>query len=378
MKVLNVNMTLDPIMGGGTAERTFQLSRFMAKSGITCTVLTTDIGLTAQRQQELENVKVIALPALNQRFYLPKFSYKQIKNIVKEHDVIQLLNHWTILNALVYFIVRHLNKPYVFNPAGAIPIYGRSKRLKAIYNLIVGHKIISNANKVIAISPNEIPYLREHGANDNISLIPNGIDTSYYNLNKNDADQSAAGRNKRYILFVGRLNDIKGPDLLLLSFNQIKDKFQDHHLVFIGPDGGMLSELQKMSADLGIQERVHFRGYVGGNDKVMAYHAADLLVIPSRQEAMSIVVLEAGAAGTPVLLTDRCGFNEIEDIDGGLVVGASLEGLTQGLTDLLGNKKRLTIMGKNLKKYVFEHYTWEAIVQRYCQLFTEILDKGTH
>lgn len=369
-------MTLDPITGGGTAERTFQLSRFLAKRGIICTILTIDIGLVAQRQKDLENVKVIALPCLNNRYYFPQVSYKFIKNIVKDHDVIQLLSHWNILNALVYLAARHLKKPYIVNPAGSIPIYGRSPKLKAIYNLLVGRKIVCNANGVIAISSKEINDLRNFGAN-NITLIPNGIDVDYYAMENGDGiKQSFIPPDKRFILFVGRLNDIKGPDLLMLSFNQIKEKFPNYHLVFIGPDEGMLAKLQRMAVDLEIEKRVHFQGYVGGKEKVMAYHSADLLVIPSRQEAMSIVALEAGATGTPVLLTDQCGFDEIQDIDGGLVVSASVEGLAQGLMDLLGNGKRLTIMGENLKKYIFSNYTWEAITQRYCQLFAEISGEG--
>ena len=57
MKVLNVNMSLDPATGGGTAERTFQISKFLAKVGIECTVLTTDLGLTPERIKAMERVK---------------------------------------------------------------------------------------------------------------------------------------------------------------------------------------------------------------------------------------------------------------------------------------------------------------------------------
>ena len=121
--------------------------------------------------------------------------------------------------------------------------------------------------------------------------------------------------NSPFILFVGRLNRIKGPDLLLKAFYNIKNNLQDFHLGFVGPDDGMLSELKQMVDEYQLNDRIHFIGYLGGADKSNAYHAADLLVIPSRQEAMSIVVLEAGISGTPVLLTDQCGFNVIEKID---------------------------------------------------------------
>ena len=156
MKVLNVNMSLDPVTGGGTAERTFQISKSLAKAGTECMVLTTDLGLTPERIKAMGKVRVIALPCLFRRFYVPKFSYKQIKNVVKSVDVVHLMGHWTFINALVYFIAHRLNKPYVVCPAGALPIYGRSKFIKKLYNWVIGRKIIRNANGHIAIAVNEI------------------------------------------------------------------------------------------------------------------------------------------------------------------------------------------------------------------------------
>jgi glycosyltransferase involved in cell wall biosynthesis len=114
-------------------------------------------------------------------------------------------------------------------------------------------------------------------------------------------------------------------------------------------------------------------GYLSGVMKSQAYHAADLLVIPSRQEAMSIVVLEAGITGTPVLLTDKCGFDEVEKIRGGKVVPASVEGLQKGLVELLSNLDRLKLMGENLKRYTLEHFTWNSVIEKYLSLYNQVL-----
>jgi glycosyltransferase involved in cell wall biosynthesis len=115
---------------------------------------------------------------------------------------------------------------------------------------------------------------------------------------------------------------------------------------------------------------VHFLGYVGGLNKSRAYHAADLLVIPSRREAMSIVVLEAGIAGTPVLMTDQCGFNEIADTGGGMVV--PLEGLEKGLIDMLGDPAALKMRGEKLRAFVSKHFPWDSIIDKYLQLYDEV------
>ena len=378
MKVLNVNMSLDPVTGGGGAERTFQLSRSLVKAGIECTVLTTDLGLTAERIKALDRVNVIALPCLLKRYYIPRFSYKQIKQLVERADIVHLMGHWTFMNALVYLAAHSLNKPYVICPAGTLPIYGRSKFIKKLYNWIIGSKIIRNANGHIAIAVNEINQFQDYGVDVNkISLIPNGINVEDFQAaNIADFRRKYGFGDAPFMLFVGRLNSIKGPDLLLRAFCNVKDKFSNYHLVFVGPDGGMLSELKDMVVELSASDRVHFLGYLGGADKSQAYHAADLLVIPSRQEAMSIVVLEAGITGTPVLLTDQCGFDVVGKIKGGRVVSASVEGLELGLIEMLSDKYLLKILGSNLKQYTYNNFTWDSVICKYLTLFHQIFDKA--
>ena len=375
MKVLNINVSLDPVTGGGTAERTFQMSRFIAKAGISCSILTTDIGLTLEHREKLKGIELLACPCLWERFYLPRCSYGQIKRLIESADIVHLMGHWSFLNALAYLLIRRAGKPYVVCPAGALPIYGRSRNLKRFYNWVIGRKIIQNANCCIAITESEIPQMEKYGVtSDKIVVIPNGI-----NLDE-VTSQDTCGFRKRYgledtkfLLFVGRLSPIKGPDLLLRAFCKLKDAFPAYGLVFAGPDGGMLSELKKIASECDLGERAHFVGYLGGEEKFQAYREADLLVIPSRQEAMSIVVLEAGSVGTPVLLTDRCGFSDISDIGGGLVVSACAEGLEKGLAELLSDRAKLQSMGSELMRYTREKFSWDVIVNSYRRLYDQLL-----
>lgn len=89
---------------------------------------------------------------------------------------------------------------------------------------------------------------------------------------------------------------------------------------------------------------------------------------------MSIVAVESGAAGTPVLMTDICGFDEVEEIDGGKVVPVSVAGLVAGMNDLLGDRERLESMGENLKTYVEANFAWHSVVKKYLALFDEVCD----
>lgn len=380
MKVLNVNMSLDPVHGGGSVERTFQMSRHLVKAGIQCTVITTDIGLTPQRINDLEGVDVVAFPVLIKRVFLPIFSYRKIRDIIKNVDIIHLMNHWTFLNAIVYIIARCAKKPYVVCPAGSLPYHRRSEKIKKIYNLLIGYRIVRNADGCIAISPDEIDQFREYGVTvDKVSVIPNGINPDDFRDVGDSAFREKFGIGDHpFVLYMGRLSSIKGPDLLLRAFcNVMKWQNHNYHLVFAGPYGDMLPELKKIASESGGDNRIHFIGYVGGKDKVGAYYAADLLVIPSRQEAMSIVVLEAGITGTPVLLTDRCGFNVVADINGGKVVPATVDGLQDGLSELLSRPDQLESMGKNLRQQIYENFTWEKIINKYLLLYDKILKNGS-
>ena len=376
-------MSLDPVTGGGTAERTLQISRSLVRTGHQCTILTTDRGLTSDYIHYCENsgVRLVALSSLWQPFYIPKPSQWVIKKLVGSVDVIHLMSHWTVINIMAYYAVKQCMKPYVVCPAGCLPIFGRYKILKQLYNHLIGRKIILQANGCIAISSNEIDHFRSYGVQpEHVSVIPNGINPDDFPESDGKKFRLRYGiGNAPLILFIGRLDLIKGPDMLLDAFGLCSqdEQLKEHHLVFAGPDEGMLSGLKDVVQAAGMNGRVHFTGYIGGDEKVDAYRAADFLVIPSRQEAMSIVVLEAGITGTPVLITDRCGFDDVAAVTGGMVVEASVDGLRKGLLVMAGNPAKLRIMGQNLKKYTSEHFLWDQMVKRHIELFSKIISCGS-
>ncbi len=177
MKILNVNNTLDPVNGGGSAERTLQLSRFLAELGADCTVLSLDTGVTDNVRKKAGRARMVTLPCRIERYFVPSLSWDTLSDLVFSTDVIQMMNHWTLLNAMVFHYVRHYRKPYVVCPAGAIPVFGRSKTLKGIYDIVVGKRMIRQANACVAVSPKEIQDINAYGVpREKISVIPNGID----------------------------------------------------------------------------------------------------------------------------------------------------------------------------------------------------------
>lgn len=378
MKVLSVNHLLDPETGGGTAERTFQISRFLQKAGIQTSVLTLDIGLDGVRRNELE--EVVALPCLNRRYFVPWASQDVIQKMVAAVDVIHLSGHWTILNALVYKSCRRQRKPFVFCPAGALTTFGRSLKLKRVYDAWVGRELAQSAAECVAITDQERSDFAAYGVPaERVTVIPNGIDPGQYTC---DPDAECRIRqlfrigSAPYLLFLGRLNAIKGPDLLLEAFSKVAGRFPEFHLVFAGPDGGLQASLMESVRQSPLKERIHFPGYVAGADKTATLRAATLLAIPSRREAMSIVVLEAGISGTPTLFTDACGLNGIAALGAGTMVEASVDALAGALGALLADLPALRKTSACLEVLVREKYLWDMQAARYVTLYEQVLGRA--
>ena len=380
LRILNVNDTLGLRTGGGTAERTFQMSRFLAGlKDVQCTVLTLDIELDKTRIEAILPAGVVALSSGWDRFYVPKRGWQTIKKLVANADVIHLMGHWSVLNLLVYWAARRAKKPYVVCPAGALPIFGRSANIKRLYNFVAGRAIIRNASAWIAVTKGELSHFEVYGiVPSRVTVIPNGVNEEDFPA----ADVVAFKRKHKIpdapiILFMGRLNPIKGPDLLLEAFIKVRDSLLGAHLVFAGPDGGMLAALTNTVRQSGISEFVHFLGFMDGAERVAAYRMANLLVVPSRQEAMSIVAVEAGFCGTPVLLTDQCGFGEIKSIDTRLEVPATTEGIAQGLISVMSDMGMLTEISPVWTGFVKQQYAWSSLAPEYLKLYKSILEVAT-
>jgi glycosyltransferase involved in cell wall biosynthesis len=133
---------------------------------------------------------------------------------------------------------------------------------------------------------------------------------------------------KRILLFLGRIHPKKGCDLLLKAFAQIAQRDSTLHLVIAGPDQiGWRAQLEKLSVELGIHNRIAWLGMLKDDLKWGAIRRAEAFVLPSHQENFGIVVAEAMSCGVPVLIsnqvniwreiqTDRAGFVEPDDLQG--------------------------------------------------------------
>ncbi|WIM05133.1 MAG: glycosyltransferase [Candidatus Nitricoxidivorans perseverans] len=359
MHILFVVSVFSAQEGGGCAERTAQLARALQFAGCSCAVLTLDIGEPRQRRDGIAGAALTVLPCANRRFQAPRGGWRATAEAVRAADIVYLMNHWTPLGAMAYLAARRHGVPHVVDPAGALPLFGRSHWLKRLYNWVVGRRLIARASGWIAITPSELPHFAAYGiAPKQVTVIPNGVWEPEAVAGSGDFFAATRIPPGPCVLFMGRLNPIKGPDLLLDAFGEVAGCFTDVRLVFAGPDEGMQAGLSQRAAALGLGGRVFFCGFIGGELKAAAYRSARLLVVPSRSEAMSIVAVEAGIVATPVLMTDRCGLDVLRSVDERLVVPATAAGLASGLAYALTDAERLKRCGASWQAIVRERYLW--------------------
>jgi len=372
MRILNVIMCLDPIAGGGSVERVHQLSRQLALMGEDCTILTTKQGWSEEYYLKLGKVKVVALPYLSRRFKIPIGIFNWLKLNIRNYDIVHLAMNWTVINIIVYLYLRYYKRPYVYSAMGWLAIDGRLKFIKHIYRKLFTQQMIRQARACIAITKREVSdYISLGVDKTRVSLIPNGItiDPFLADPNRELFRLRYQIDSRPFILFIGRLNLIKGPDLLLKAFAGIAHTFSDYQLVIAGNNYGLLDELKQLARFHKISNKVSFLGPIFGKEKLSAYSSADLFVIPSRFDTMTIVALEAAASGTPVLLTKQCDFDELAEAGGGLSVEANVESLKKGLSLLLSDRNKLKEMGNRGKRYVLKTYSWDRVGQHFIDIF---------
>lgn len=365
MNVLLINISLDAQRGGGTAERTRHLANTLADKGCRCEVIAMS-GDSWQSEFNTRGVKTYITGKMGQHFPIPLVNFMRLWKAVKSADIIHIMGYWNLLSIITGFFARIARTPYVLCPAGEFASIGKPSPVKKLFHLLLGKSLIKSASGFIAITQLERILIAEVTGflPDRIPVFPNGVAepalTPIRTLQNLPEEP--------YILFMGRLAPVKGPDLLIKAY--LSTKAAHHYpLVLAGPDFGMQAELEASLIGHEIARQIHFIGFLNEAQRNEAYQHALMLVIPSRSEAMSLVALEAGITGLPVLLTNTCGFDEVQTINGGRVVEPTAAGISRGLQLMLSEADDLTLKGQRLKSFVIDHYSWHVIVTNMVDYF---------
>jgi len=280
-----------------------------------------------------------------------------------------------------YWFAKKKNKPFIITYHGDhIGQFGDPLRRTGVFlhRLCFADFLLSKADVIIALSEynvNESKYLKKY--REKITVIPNGINLEEFNipLSKEEArKQLDIPLDKKIILFVGNLIQIKAPDVLIDAMKKIVKEIPESHLIFVG-DGVIRSQLEIQIKKLGIETYVTFVGSVIDTyKKVLYYKAADVFVLPSFSEGFPIVLLEASACGLPLVVSGLESFRSIvrENYNGLFSKTGDQDDLANKIIFLLQNEDVIKKYGKNAKEKV-KTFTWNRIAKETEKLYFDII-----
>ena len=359
MRILNVTQTYFPFLEfGGPPVKVRSLSQQLAKLGHQVTVLTVDWGLksrasaaavasSAQRSAlgwslDESGIEAVYLPSwlhyrtLSWNPGIARFCRARLRNF----DVVHIFGLYDLLGPEVAAACRRTGIPYVVEPIGMFVPIVRNFLLKRMYHFVLGRRMLRGARKIIATSPQEVAELTGSGlAREKILVRRNGVEVPE-TMPEKGKFRAAAGipENAKVVLYLGRLSEKKSPDVLLQAFALLceAEGHAELRLVFAGPDeDGMRQRLLQMAEALGVSSRVQIRGAAYGEEKWNAYRGADVFVLPSQNENFGNTAGEAVAAGTPVVVTDKCGIAPLLADVAGLAVAHDASALAQAIGRVL-------------------------------------------
>ena len=201
---------------------------------------------------------------------------------------------------------------------------------------------------------------------EKINVIPNGVNLNMYDGIERDYDfrRKYAMDNEKIILFMGRLVYEKGIQTLIAAMPKILNHYHDAKLLIAGK-GGMIDELRNQVNYLGLGNKVYFTGYLGSKDVQRMYKCADVSVFPSTYEPFGIVALEAMLSGTPVVVSDVGGLNDIIDhgVNGMKSYAGNANSLADSILTLLFDQKLCDAVTKNAVAKVKNEYNWTGITK---------------
>jgi glycosyltransferase involved in cell wall biosynthesis len=242
-----------------------------------------------------------------------------------------------------FVVTVHGNDAYYANQVGGLP--GKICEYASL-------RTFNTAKHVLCISKHVETRVRENPrCRANVTVVYNGVDENLF-------APGQEGNNPK-IVAVGNLIPTKGHELLLRGFASISSDFPQATLEIIG-DGPQRQHLAHLAEQMSIHHQVHFVGRIGRAAVADKMREALFFALPSRDEGLGCVYLEAMAAGKAAVGCRSQGIEEIiqHDVNGWLITPNNLEEMTTAIRILLGDRSRRTRIGVEARKTILQTYTY--------------------
>lgn len=301
-----------------------------------------------------------------------RFSFQMMTTLWKDIRKADILHAHPILsNVAVYALLYGLfyRKPVIISPRGNLGEWSLEqgawfkKLWLALFFKPFKHRIYFHAT-----SRKEGNDIRRAFGDVGTFIVPNGVDLTafgekdpQFDMRRYLAEQFQLEIPfKRFIITLGRLHHVKGLDKLIETFALVSKEQEDMALIIAGDDDGELETLQQLSRRLHLEGRVFFPGHVDGQLKTNLLSAADVFVLASKHENFGNVVVEALAAGTPVVTTKNTPWEELEAAGCGFWVQDTPEELAFAISKVLQGDRQVY---REKTESFARKFSWEVVAQ---------------
>ncbi|KSV81256.1 glycosyltransferase [Ensifer sp. ENS08] len=373
LKLLQV---LEP-SGGGSGRHFLDLCRGMHKRGHHVEAVYSPVRAEEGFVRELKAIGLPAVHAVNMK-RAPGPSdfgrFLELRRIMRASSFDIIHGHSSKAGALTRLRLPGSHVPRIYTPHAfrtLDPTLGRGGRL--IYGTIEWALARFFTDHLICVSDDEFHHaLSLHMPEKRMSVIVNGVAPPSCEMAQTLRASFGIAPDAFVFGFVGRLSAQKAPERLIAAFKSVAASVRNSHLVMVG-SGELEGDLRKAIAESGLQNRMHLTSAFTGPQAVPAF---DLLVMPSRYEAMSYVMLEGAAAGKAIIATDIGGARTvIEDDRNGYILPNSDD--TSALTKTMIQAaepetfKALSASAENLK----DRFTLAVMLDRTEALYQKAASK---
>ena len=377
MTILMLTWEYPPRIVGGIARVVHDLSHRLIKDGHEVTVVTYKEGNVPDFEDD-KGVKVYRIGnyMINPNNFIDWIMQMNFNLVAKANEIIAKEGNFDVIHAhdwLVAYAAKTLKNSYG-TPIVATIHATEAGRNSGIHDET--QRYINDTEWMLTYEASEVivnsNYMKSELQRlfglpfEKINVVPNGVNLNLYSGVERDYEfrRQYAADNEKIILFVGRLVYEKGIQHLIAAMPKILEKYHDSKLVIAGK-GGMIDELKAQVNAMGISNKVYFTGYLNSKQVVKMYKCADVAVFPSTYEPFGIVALEGMLSGTPVVVSDVGGLNEIvqHGENGMKSYAGNPNSLADSIVSLLYDPALCMKVAKNAKAKVRAEYNWQKIAQ---------------
>lgn len=385
MRILYLIRSTDPA-GGGPVESIQQFGRALTELGASVEVASLDC--SGAEYIGKNEFKVHALgPGLLKYGYAPAFK-RWLAEHAAQYDLFIVNGIWQYNALAAWRVLRSTRKPYfVFLHGMLDPWFNRQYPLKylkkAVYWLLVDHRVLRDAAAVLFTSAEERIAARGSFSPYRCKEVLLGYgtggkptDTARREGSLYQRFPELAGGGDLY-LYLGRLHEKKGIDLLIRAFANLQVSGFEAKLVIAGPDkDGYIGKLRALAKRFALDRKLFFLGPLYGDIKWAAYEAADVFVLPSHQENFAITVAEALSCGTPVIISNKVNiWREIVAEGAGIVCNDTIESVREALEQWSAASTSAKTRMRAAARACYEnHYDIKIISKRLYALAKEAVD----